>query len=423
MSLLAGECQAVLHSPKFFRARAGANPTEISLWSDPSHVLEIGQSSSEPVLRRIHDSKPDIRSRENRDELKSQHGRRWPLPANSRTESAIRPWTICALRLLGYRAQRRRERSRATPKLCACIADWICFSNGSLIAGSTSFCGGGSLLISRSIDSSAARAEQMENTSRKQIQGNCFMPAFNAGESEFNKNLNACRDRHRLLQRSMLTGAILRPLAALAFVFLTQSSPASSCVWKVTGPNGGLLFLGGSIHALRPSDYPLPVAYEHALDASARLVLEDDPKASPEASKELFKAGQYAKGDSLKNHVDPRTYEYLRRFFALINLPEQKFTRFKPWFINLMLSYPSAQYLNLGVEEFLIHRATKTSKPVSGLEEVKEHNLIFEGLSDRESEALLLILFVNAAQGNSAGVNVVDAWRHGPGGHRVAFIS
>jgi len=76
----------------------------------------------------------------------------------------------------------------------------------------------------------------------------------------------------------------------------------------VTGPRGGAIYLAGSVHALRSSDYPLPAAYNHAFDASSRVVFENDPKAASKETKELVRAGTYPKGDTLKNHVDPRTY-------------------------------------------------------------------------------------------------------------------
>jgi hypothetical protein len=188
---------------------------------------------------------------------------------------------------------------------------------------------------------------------------------------------------------------------------------ASACVWKVTGPNGGILYLGGSVHALRSSDYPLPSAYNRAFDASSRLVFEDDPKSSSAGIKALLKAGTYSKGDSLRNHVDPRTYAYLRRFFALLNISEEKFSRFRPWLIDLMLGSPSSEHFELGVEKFLARRAQANSKPVSGLESSVEHNSFFVGLSDREAEALLLILFINAGHGSAGKTDLVQAWRRG----------
>jgi uncharacterized protein YbaP (TraB family) len=184
-------------------------------------------------------------------------------------------------------------------------------------------------------------------------------------------------------------------------------------VWTVTGPGGGILYLGGSFHALRPIDYPLPPEYNRAFDASSRIVFEEDPKTASAAFKALVKAGQYPKGDNLQNHVDPRTYEYLKRFFKLRHVPEEKFRSYRPWLIDLLLSAPPPQYSRLGVEPFFWARAVANSKRTSGLESTGEHNHVFAGLNDRESEALLLTLFINAGREQPHGAMVFEAWRRG----------
>lgn len=172
------------------------------------------------------------------------------------------------------------------------------------------------------------------------------------------------------------------------------------------------MYLGGSVHALRSSDYPLPAAYNQAFDASSRVVFENDPKAASRETKELVRAGTYPKGDALKNHVDPRTYAYIRRFFALVNVPETEFAKYRPWLLNVLLSSPSYEHWELGIERYFQRRAAAKSKPMSGLESPKEHNAFFVDLNDRESEALLLILFINANhEGPSA--TMIKAWRRG----------
>src|SRR3954468_24801195 len=104
--------------------------------------------------------------------------------------------------------------------------------------------------------------------------------------------------------------ASMRSVHAAGFLLIVgwlSSAEAASPVWKVTGPSGvGTVYVGGSVHALRRSDYPLPKAFDQAMDASGRLVLEvgDDPAIA----RKIAKTGQYPTGDSLKNHVDPRTY-------------------------------------------------------------------------------------------------------------------
>src|SRR5438445_12127157 len=97
---------------------------------------------------------------------------------------------------------------------------------------------------------------------------------------------------------------------AIAIVMLVldccpSSCLAASCVWKVTSSDGHSLYLGGSFHALRPSDYPLPSQYNRAFDACSRLAFEDDPNAGEASFRALMNAGEYPTGDSLKNHVDP----------------------------------------------------------------------------------------------------------------------
>jgi hypothetical protein len=204
------------------------------------------------------------------------------------------------------------------------------------------------------------------------------------------------------------------PVLALAVVFsLPRTAFALSCVWRVTGPNGGTLYLGGSVHALRSSDYPLPAAYNRAFDASSHLVFEDDPNVGSQAAKALLRAGTYPTGDNLRNHVDPRTYDYIRRFFALLNVSEDKFAKYRPWLIDVILSSPSSEHWQLGIERYLARRAGANSKPVSGLESPKEHNGVFVDLNDREAEALLLILFINAGHEGSTSSNIIGPWRRG----------
>ena len=195
----------------------------------------------------------------------------------------------------------------------------------------------------------------------------------------------------------------------------TGQIPAASCVWKVSGPDGGTLYLGGSIHALRSVDYPLPRAFNRAFDASSRLVFEIDTRALSASGKDLFKAGQYSGGDNLKNHVDPRTYAYLRRVFGLMNVPEKKYAKYRPWFLVLLLTAPGLHGLSedLGVEGFLAKRARANSKPVSGLETAREHLEIFSGLSDRQSEAMLLLTFIPHASGGGGTSEMISAWRLG----------
>jgi uncharacterized protein YbaP (TraB family) len=197
------------------------------------------------------------------------------------------------------------------------------------------------------------------------------------------------------------------------FVAAGSAEASSGCVWKVTGPTGGTLYLGGSVHALKSTDYPLPSAYNRAFDSSERIVFEVDPKALEGSGDALIKAGHYPAGDSLKNHVDPRTYDYLRRIFALMKIPESKYSKYRPWLLVLLFDSPQGDVSgDLGVDEFLTKRAKANSKPALGLESAREHSAVYSGLTDKQSEGLLLISLIPQTGGGDSD-SVTAAWRRG----------
>jgi len=129
----------------------------------------------------------------------------------------------------------------------------------------------------------------------------------------------------------------------------------------------------------------------------------------------LLRAGQYPSGDSLKNHVDPRTYEYLKRLFALMKVPESKFSRYRAWLLALMLDSPGVGGFSqdLGVDEFITNRARANGKQIVGLESASEHNAVFAGLSEKQSEALLLVQFIPAGNTATGSDQLMSAWRRG----------
>jgi len=65
----------------------------------------------------------------------------------------------------------------------------------------------------------------------------------------------------------------LRVLTMAMAISVTMAAVRAASVWKVTGSNGGTIYLGGSVHGLLSTDYPLPPAYNHAFDLSSALVI------------------------------------------------------------------------------------------------------------------------------------------------------
>ena len=169
------------------------------------------------------------------------------------------------------------------------------------------------------------------------------------------------------------------------------------------------------MHVLRSVDYPLPPQFNAAFEASQRLAFEVDPRAMQQAAKSLERAGKYPAGDSLKNHVDPRTYAYLTRLFALLRVPEKDFAKYRPWYLSLALEAPGLRGAfshRLGVEEFLTRRALANRKPISGLESARESVDFHQGMTDAQAEATLLLTLIPRT-GSSSFEDLTSAWRRG----------
>jgi uncharacterized protein YbaP (TraB family) len=215
------------------------------------------------------------------------------------------------------------------------------------------------------------------------------------------------------MRKTLLGLAGLSLLATASFP--SVAGAASTSVWKVTDPKGGTLYLGGSFHSLRSSDYPLPAAFDRACDASARLAFEIDDHQADAFSTSIDKAGTYPRGDELKNHVDPRTYDYLRRVLARSKLSHESIARYRPWFLALMVETPGMEAFTsrLGVETYLTRRARAKSKSTTNLESTSEHIRVFSGLNDRESEACLLLSFITLERDGPEAIRSLAAWRRG----------
>lgn len=207
-----------------------------------------------------------------------------------------------------------------------------------------------------------------------------------------------------------------RTLCLLAtLVGFAISANAAAPVWRVTNARGQELYLAGSMHALRSVDYPLPAEFNRAFEASSRLSFEVEPDTLRRSSESMVRAGKYPAGDSLRSHVDPRTYEYVQRVFKLLHVPEDEYAHYRPWLLSFLLESGGMKGLSqsLGVEEFLTSRARANRKPTGGLESANEHAAVFAGLSDVQAEATLLLTFIPREKAVTSGSGVMSAWRRG----------
>jgi uncharacterized protein YbaP (TraB family) len=190
-------------------------------------------------------------------------------------------------------------------------------------------------------------------------------------------------------------------------------------VWVVDSPNGGRLFLCGTIHILREKDYPLAPGYEAAYMYSNKLVLELPPGASsgPELTSRMSQLGMYSADTSLQANVSKETWEAVKRWTEKRGLEISSMNRFRPWFMALVMT--NVEYANLGakadmgVDTHFEQRAKKDGKPAEGLETVEFQIQLFASLSDKQQHELLEQTLAEISSVAEEYEKLILAWKRG----------
>ena len=209
--------------------------------------------------------------------------------------------------------------------------------------------------------------------------------------------------------------AVTKPDAA-AFV---ADGGGDGSVWVVDGPNGGRLFLCGTIHILREKDYPLAPAYEAAYMYSNKLVLELPPGAasSAELTSRMSQLGLYPTDTSLQANVSKETWGSVKKWAGKHGMEASSLNRFRPWFVALMIT--SIEYAALGakpdkgVDSFFEERAKQDGKPAEGLETVEFQIQLFASLSEKQQRELLEQTLGEVSSVEEEFEKMIKAWKYG----------
>ena len=200
---------------------------------------------------------------------------------------------------------------------------------------------------------------------------------------------------------------------------VSVSAQAEPAAWRVTGEDTGELLLLGSVHYLRQEDYPLPSNIDELYQQADTLVMELDLDDLDTLSVEnLFvEAGTLPPGSSLQTVLTPAVYELAETRSAEFGLDLAFATRLEPWLIAITLMDLGMNALGFnasrGLEQHLLRRATSDGKQVLGLETLEDQIHVFDQLSIKEQEALLLQTLNEIDSADDAMDELLNAWRDG----------
>ena len=189
-------------------------------------------------------------------------------------------------------------------------------------------------------------------------------------------------------------------------------------MWLVEG-TANRVYLLGSVHLLRPGDYPLPAGIEAAYADAETLIMElDMDDLDPVETQSLVsRLGVLPPGQSLAELVGPDAYAEASALAADLEIPLDMLASVEPWLAAITIEQLALTRVGFdpayGVESHLVGKAGNDGKEILGLERIEEQLAFLDGLSLDAQRSLLLQTLIDSAEIESTMDGLIDAWRHG----------
>lgn len=221
--------------------------------------------------------------------------------------------------------------------------------------------------------------------------------------------------------RIMVAGAIAITLGltTAATSVLAQQAPSRTSLWVVS-QGDDQVYLGGTIHLLRNSDYPLPAAFEAAYDMADELYFETDLGTinSPSFQQQVMAQLTYQDGRSLSTVLNEEAYTALQSYVndSGLPIPMPMLESFKPGLLISTLSVLEMQKLGFtpqGVDAYFFTRAIGDGKERGQLESIEEQLAMLSRMGEGYESDYVLYSLADFEQLEGELENIVNHWRLG----------
>ena len=207
-------------------------------------------------------------------------------------------------------------------------------------------------------------------------------------------------------------------LIAALFALLSVSVSADTSLYEIT-KGDQKIYLGGTIHVLRTSDYPLPAEFEQAYESAKILVLETDLKkaSSPEFGQQMAQAFKYSDGKNLSQDLQPKLWQELQAFADERQFPLGQMSMFKAMFVSLTLSVAEMQRkgfgVGQGVDSYFYQKAILSGKATQELETTDEVLVQLKALADMDANLVIKGTLRDLHKMDGALEKALKYWRAG----------
>ncbi|MBU2877178.1 MULTISPECIES: TraB/GumN family protein [Alteromonadaceae] len=195
--------------------------------------------------------------------------------------------------------------------------------------------------------------------------------------------------------------------------FYAQAAP----LWKIS-KGDDFVIIGGTIHVLSATDYPLPEEFEKAYQASDTLVFESDivRMNSPEFQQQSLQYILLQDGKTIKDFLSEQTYQDLETHLQQRNLSLQQFSMLKPSFLSVTLSMIELQMMGVssaGVDVYYSTKGMGDQKQAKWFEEPEEQMAMLADMGKGEEDAMIAYSLKDVAKIKEMMPKLINAWRAG----------
>jgi uncharacterized protein len=208
---------------------------------------------------------------------------------------------------------------------------------------------------------------------------------------------------------------------ALCFWALGAAARADTALhplWELHGKHN-TVYLLGSIHVLRPSDYPLPAVVQDAYRNAASLVMEINLAGidAEQVQAQMLASALLPEGKSLPQVMGQSRYARAQSLTRDLGIELSTFDQFAPWFTAEAISQVQLAQIGFepqsGVEMHFLELARADGKSVAGLETVHDQIALFESMSMDAQVEYLMSSLEQAHDLPKQVDGMVHAWQRG----------
>ncbi|MCZ6872982.1 MAG: TraB/GumN family protein [bacterium] len=200
-------------------------------------------------------------------------------------------------------------------------------------------------------------------------------------------------------------------------VFCHLPLHADTSVWVATSADR-TVYLGGTIHMLRHSDFPLPVEFNKAYQNAEIIIFETDigKMNDPSVQQLVLAHMMYSDGRSLQKVLSPETYATLKAHCEKIGVPISSLHPFKPAMAILMLFSLELQRMGVaqaGVDAHFYQKAIADGKSIMELEPLEAQLAFLASMGEGNEDNFVIHAIKDFKRTRELIEQLIVAWREG----------